>query len=97
MPTWTPVDDCGQSERFRVRQGLGQGFVSSPLILDIFNAVLVDVILQHFVADTVTFLDSGYLNNAPQSGDGDCVEERMPERAQRLGWGTLHADDADTT
>lgn len=96
-PTSMQLDDGEPSERFHVRQGLGQRFISSPLLFDILDPALVDVILQRFVADTATVLDSGCLNDAPKGGNGDCVNERMPERVQRSGWGTLYADNAGTT
>ena len=84
------MDDGELSEWLEVTQGLQQGCVLSPLLLNIFFAAVMEVVLQRFsedgtILENLVFLDEG-------SGGGP--DETLLGRVRRAIWGMLYADDA---
>lgn len=61
--------DGGISAWFHICRGLGQCFVSFPLLFDTFGVGLVDVIIQRFTADPVIVSGFAFLDDTPE-GDG---------------------------
>lgn len=87
------LDDCELSARFRVRRGLRQFCVSSPLLFNVFGTALVDVIVRRFAADTVTISDL-VLDDAPKSDDDEGLGVMLPLKVPGTVWGTLWTEDA---
>ena len=89
------LDDGDFSAWFNVCQGLGQGYVLSPLLLfNIFFAAVIIVALQRFAEDPLIVSDLVYLDDAPKGEDDTPREEGTLEMVRRAVWGMLYADDA---
>ena len=82
-------DDGICSDWFEVEQGLRQGYVLSPLLINIFAAVLT-VVLQIFREDTVILAELVHLKGPPTSIE----PEPAMDYVCRAVWGMLYADDA---
>ena len=79
---------------FNVCLKLRQGCVSSPLLFNIFFAVVIIVVLQRFAEDPLIVSDLVYLDNAPKGEDGRPRKEGNSEMVRRAVWEMLDADDA---
>ena len=82
------TDDGERSERFDATQGLGQGWVLSPLLCNMFFARVLHVVLVPFSED------EGIVQNLVDLDDdgADRVEE-MLTFVRRALWGMLYADN----
>ena len=80
------TDDGEHSESF---DGLQQGCVMSPLLFNVFFAVVIHVVLVRFGEDEDIVRDLVHLEEDVASG-----KEVPLARVQRAVWGMLHADDA---
>ena len=88
------LDDGDLSAWFNVYQGPRQGCVVSPLLFDIFFAVVIIVVLQRFAEDPPTVSELVYLDDAPKGEDGRAREEGALEMVQRAVLGMIYADGA---
>ena len=89
MQAQVRMDDGELSDWFKVTQGVRQGCVLSPPLLNIFFAAATEVILVHFSKDDTTILkDLVYLEEEAGVGAGTPLE-----RARRAVWGMLYAHD----
>ena len=71
MPARVQLDDGDFSTWFNVSQGLRQGCVLPPLVLNIlFAAAIIIVALQSFAVTSVIVLELVYLDDLPKNKDG---------------------------
>ena len=83
-------DDGRCPERFEVAQELRQGCVLSPLLFNVFFAVILFVVLERFSKDAGILADRIHLHEQPSK----VGPETALECARRAIWGMLYADDA---
>ena len=83
-------DDGVFSDWFEVEQGLRQGWVLSPLLFNIFFAVVLNVVLQRFSEEPAILAELMHLEK-PSTSMGP---ELTMEDVRRAVWGMLCADDA---
>ena len=80
------------SDWFEVEQGLRQGYMLSPLFLNMFFATMLNVLLQRFSEDMVILAEPVHLE------ESSIIMSMGPEPAmdyvRRVVWGMLYADDA---
>lgn len=88
------VGDGKLSAWFYVCGGLRQGCVSSPLLFNIFDAAVVDVIAQRFAADPTIISGLVYLDDAPKGYDDEPLEETPLDKVPRAVWRMPGEDDA---
>ena len=90
MRTRVRMNDGDPSEGFEVTQGLRPGCVLSPLLFNIFFAVVIEVVIQRFSEDD-TILENLVLLD---EGSGGGPDETLLDRVRRAVWRMLYADDA---
>ena len=77
-------------EWFEVTQGLRQGRVLSPLVLNIFFVAVMEVVPQLFSEDDTILGDLVLLDEGSEGGP----DETLLDLVQRAVWGMLYADNA---
>ena len=83
-------DDGRCSEWFEVTQGLRQGCVLFPRLLNVFFAAILFVVLERFSKDAGILADLIHLQEQPSKVGPETVMESV----RRAIWGMLYADDA---
>ena len=89
------LGDGDFSAWFNVCQGLRQGCVLTPLLVNIVFAAVIIVALQRLAEDPLIVPDLVYLDDAPKGEKGRPREERSLEMVRRAVWGMLYAVDAE--
>ena len=82
-------DDGRCPERFEVAQELRQGCVLSPLLFNVFFAVILFGVLERFSKDAGILADLIHLQEQPSK----VGPETALECVRRAIWGVLYADD----
>ena len=78
------------SDWFGVEQGLRQGCVLSPLLINMFFEAVLNLVLRRFSEDPVILAELMYLKK-PSTSIGP---EPAMDYVRRAVWGMLYADDA---
>ena len=81
------LDDGDFSAWFNVCQGLRQGCVLSPLLINIICAAIAIVALQRFAEDPLIVSELVYLDDAPKGEDDRPRKEGTLEMVWRAVWG----------
>ena len=87
------VDDRVCSRRFAVEQGLRQGCVLAPLLINIFFAAVINVASTRFKADEGTMDALVHMRKKRGAGGRGEATVGEPVLATPL-WGIIYADDA---